>query len=308
MTDYDSPWKEALDDYLEPCLALLFPQAHAEVDWSRGFEALDKELQQIAPEGEVGKRYVDKLVKVWLKNGAEEWLLIHLEVQTWPESGFAQRIYVYNYRIFDRYNRKVASLAVLADDRQNWRPDRYGYSVLGCEVSIAFPVVKLLDFAAAEEALERHDNPFATVVLAHLKTLQTRRDPGERLAWKTRLARGLFERGRSAQDVRKLFRFIDWIMDLPKAMNELFWEKVDEVQQEKTMPYVSSGEQVWLGRGLRKGRLEALEVALRLKFGEEGLKLMPELTGIEDIDLLLKIREVIEAAATLEEVRAALPG
>jgi hypothetical protein len=36
--DYDSPWKEALDLYFEPFLALLFPTIHAQIDWSRGHE------------------------------------------------------------------------------------------------------------------------------------------------------------------------------------------------------------------------------------------------------------------------------
>jgi hypothetical protein len=30
--DYDSPWKEALDFYFEPFLALLFPQTSAQID------------------------------------------------------------------------------------------------------------------------------------------------------------------------------------------------------------------------------------------------------------------------------------
>jgi hypothetical protein len=43
-TDYDSPWKEALDAYFEPFLALLFPEVHRPIDWSRGYESLDKEF------------------------------------------------------------------------------------------------------------------------------------------------------------------------------------------------------------------------------------------------------------------------
>lgn len=42
--DFDSPWKEALDFYFQPFLALLFPHAYAQIDWSRGHEPLDKEF------------------------------------------------------------------------------------------------------------------------------------------------------------------------------------------------------------------------------------------------------------------------
>src|SRR5271168_2202693 len=90
--DYDSPWKEALDFYFEPFLELLFPQAHRLIDWSRGYEALDKEFQQVVRESEVGRRYVDKLVKVWTKGGVECWVLIHVEIQTTREEDFPERI------------------------------------------------------------------------------------------------------------------------------------------------------------------------------------------------------------------------
>jgi hypothetical protein len=82
--DYDSPWKEALDFYFEKFLALLFPDVHAQIDWSRGYESLDKEFQQVVREAQVGRRYVDKLVKVWTKDGDERWILIHVEVQSTP--------------------------------------------------------------------------------------------------------------------------------------------------------------------------------------------------------------------------------
>src|SRR5207249_9444624 len=139
------------------------------------------------------------------KDGVECWVLIHVEVQTARDPAFAQRMYVYNYRIFDRYNRRVASLAVLADDDLNWRPEEFRQSLFGCDVGIRFPAAKLLDFAAHEAMLEASTNPFAPVVLAHLKARQTHGDPGGRYAWKLRLVRGLYERGFSAKEVRELF-------------------------------------------------------------------------------------------------------
>jgi len=67
MTDYDSPWKDLLNDYFEDFMAFFFPKAHADIDWSRGYESLDKELSQIVRDAELGKRLADKVVKVWRK-------------------------------------------------------------------------------------------------------------------------------------------------------------------------------------------------------------------------------------------------
>src|SRR5215470_14342127 len=118
--DFDSPWKEALDVYFPAFLAFFFPEAHADIDWGRAPEMLDKELQKIVRQSKHGRRYVDKLVKVWLKTGEERWLLIHVEVQAAREGDFAKRMYVYNYRVFDHYDREVISLAILADDDPAW--------------------------------------------------------------------------------------------------------------------------------------------------------------------------------------------
>ncbi len=67
-------------------------------------------------------------------------MLIHVEVQTARETEFPQRL----YRIFRRYNRAVASLAVLADDHPHWRLSEFRTELFGCETGIPFPAVKLL--------------------------------------------------------------------------------------------------------------------------------------------------------------------
>jgi hypothetical protein len=296
-TDYDSPWKEALDAYFEAFLELLFPQVHAQIDWSRGYEPLDKEFQQVVREAELGRRYVDKLVQVWTKDGAERWVLIHVEVQTAREADFPQRMYVYNYRIFDRYNRQVASLAVLADPA--WRPTEFGYALFRCEVGIRFPAVKLLDFAEQEAALEASANPFAHVVLAHLKARQTHGQPADRHTWKLRLVRGLYERGFSPKDVRQMFRLIDWLMELPPALAKVFRQDLDRIQEERRMPYVTSIERLARCEGLCKG----IESLLKVRFGEEGLKLMPEIQEIYEGDKLEAILKALETAASPDDVR-----
>lgn len=134
--DLDGPWKEALEHFLESFLALCFPDVHAGIDWSRGYESLDKELQQIVREAQLRNRLADKLFKVRRKAGTEAWLLVHVEVQGQPERDFPERMYVYNYRIYDRYQHQVASLAVLCDDQPAWRPNQFAYENWGCKVGI----------------------------------------------------------------------------------------------------------------------------------------------------------------------------
>jgi hypothetical protein len=204
---------------------LFFPHIHADIDWSRGYVFLDKELQKIVPKAGRGRLYVDKLVKVWRKNGREAWVLIHIEVQTQREADFPRRMYRYNNRLTERYNRTVVSLAVLADDDPNWRPDHYQKELWDCSVRMGWPALKLLDYANRVAELEGSKNPFAKVVLAHLKALETRKDPSSRRTWKVRLVRGLYERGFSSEDVRQLLRVIEWLMELPPRLQQDFQQR-----------------------------------------------------------------------------------
>jgi hypothetical protein len=153
VVDFDGPWKEALRRFFPAFLAFLFPLVYADINWRRKFEFLDKELQKIVPDGQTGRRAVDILVKVWRKGGGEQWVLIHIEVQAQPDSAFPERMYLYQVRLFDRYRRPVASFAVLADDRADWRPYHYSYELWGSRVEMRFPAVKLLDFVGREAEL-----------------------------------------------------------------------------------------------------------------------------------------------------------
>ena len=86
--DYDSPWKDLLDHYFEHFKKFFFPAAYAQIDWARGVELLDKELQKITADAALGRRTVDKLVKVRLLTGTDVIALIHCEVQGYARSRF----------------------------------------------------------------------------------------------------------------------------------------------------------------------------------------------------------------------------
>jgi hypothetical protein len=208
VDELDLPWKETLDYFLPRFQAFFFPEIYEAVDWQRGYQALDKEFQQIIRGAASGTVLADKLYKVWLKDGSETWLLIHLEIQGQVDLAFPERMFLYNVRAFQLYRHIVVSQALLCDERPDWRPDHFQQKAFSCELSLRFPMVKLLDYADKEAWLEQHENPFAQVVLAHLKARETRQEPEARYNWKVRLLRGLYDRGWTADDVRQLFRLL----------------------------------------------------------------------------------------------------
>ncbi|MCC5666985.1 cytosolic protein [Nostoc sp. CHAB 5784] len=299
QTEYDSPWKQILQLYFEDFMLFFFPQAHGEIDWTQQPEFLDKELEQVVRDAELGKRLADKLIKIYRTGGEESWILIHLEIQSQSESDFSERMFIYNYRIYDRYKRSVASLAVLGDERINWRPNQFGYSLFGCTINFQFPVVKLLDYQQRQSELEASRNPLATVVMAHLAAVQTKSDRLQRKQQKLSLVRRLYQQGFEREDVLNLLAFVDWVLTLPQDLEREFLFEVEQIEAEQRMQYVTSFER----SGIRLGLLEGIELGLELKFGASELFIMEEVSQIYDIEQLRAIKEQIKTATTIEELR-----
>ncbi|MEM9214707.1 MAG: DUF4351 domain-containing protein [Cyanobacteria bacterium P01_F01_bin.150] len=257
--DYDSPWKLAIERYFQEFMQFFFPHLAPEINWRQEPEFLDKDLQKIVRDADIGRRWADKLVKVWLKDGSETWLLVHVEVQSQYQADFAERMYAYNYRLQDRYDRPVASLAVLADESEQWRPQGFERKVLGCELSFRFPMVKLLDYGQQWSSLEDNLNRFATVVMAHLKARETREDLLSRKDWKLRLTRRLYERGYDRQDILELYLFIDWLIELPQPFEEEFQQELAKFEGEKEMQYISTIERQGIAKGIQQGLQQGIE-------------------------------------------------
>jgi hypothetical protein len=251
--DADSPWKDILRAYFPQAMQFFFPNTAALIDWSKSHEFLDKEFQKISQDAELGRRYADQLVKVWLKTGKSLWLLVHLEIQSQTETGFEERMFTYCLRIFDQFHQLPTSLAILCDESKTWRPQTYGIEYPDSAIHFRFGIVKLINFRSRWEELEQSPNPFAVVVMAHLKTMETRPDPEQRKVWKFTLIRGLYERGLDRQDILNLYRFIDWLMQLPKGLESTLWNELKTFEEERKVTYVTTGERIGFEQGIQQG-------------------------------------------------------
>ena len=299
--DHDSPWKMALEAYFEEFLGLLFPAINEQVDWSKGYSFLDNELQQITADAQSGRRYADKLIKVYAQDGSETWVLIHVEVQGEPEEDFAERMYMYQFRLRDRYGMDVVSLAVLADTRDSFRPTTFHYKRWGCELIFTFPMAKLIDWEAQWTELETSDNLFALVVMAQIKAKRVK-DGASRKDTKVALTRMLFERGYQRDEIIRLFNIIDWMIQLPRGLEPEFVQAVYTIQEEKHMPYINTVERLEREKerqvGLQEGREKERQAAERekretvrhlLSFGVLSDEQIAEATGMA-LDEIAKLR------------------
>ena len=283
-TEYDSPWKEGWRIFLHSFMRVCFPDVERAINWLRRPEFLDKELRKIVRDAQSGNKFVDLLIKVWLRDGSEEWILLHVEIQHGPDPQFQVRMYRYNYRATDVYGRPVITLAVLADTDPDWRPTFYEMVLPGTRVRFDFSVCKLLDLTADEAALRASREPAAIVIQASLAAQRTGNDAERRRVLKWELTRRLYEMGLGKADIQELYRLVDWMLRLPDDLEARFHEQLCEFERKENMPYVTSAERFGIAKGRQQGIEEGLQQGI-----EKGLQ-----QGIEKGQVMAGRRAVLE--------------
>ena len=225
VIDFDSNWKFLIVKYIFQFIAFFIPELYADIDRTRAPVFLDNELQTIWRSMKTGLKMTDKLVQVWLKNGEERLILVHIEIQARFETLFSKRMFTMSYRILDKYKVEPVSLAVFVDTPIPIKFDTYEHTIYGTETRYKYNAYKIIDQIEAE-LLKRDENLFALVVLANLRTIQTKgRDEEQkeiaafdRLTFKKHLYNLLIERNFEPEVYYDLLNFIEYLMILPKEL------------------------------------------------------------------------------------------
>jgi predicted transposase YdaD len=205
----DILWKAALEDLFDDFLRFFYPDADQLFDLDKGFQYLDKELEQLFPPepGNYAPRYVDKLVKVFTRSGGEEWILVHIEVQGYTDHDFAKRMYQYFYRIQDQYDKPVTAFAIFADSSKTFHPKFYKREFLGTRIYYEYNTLKIIDQNDAE--LEASNNPFAMAVLS-AKLFLSRNSLNDQQVFDLAydLAKRLLKKQMPKDKIRKVMNFL----------------------------------------------------------------------------------------------------
>jgi hypothetical protein len=152
-----------------------------------------------------------------------------------------------------------------------------------------------------------HDNPVALIVLAHLKSRQTRDDPQERGRVKLGLILRLYEKKLEPEELRQWYRYLDWLLPLPAEEEAKLWQQISQFEQEKSMPFITFAERYGYEKGERAGLLKALESVLRLRFGAAGMEILADLQRVDDPSQLDRLRQEAEKVSSLDDFRKLLP-
>ena len=171
---------------------------------------------------------------------------------------------------------------------------------------------RLSDFIPLNDyELAVNPNPFAIIVIAHLKTKATTGNPEKREEWKWSLVRGLYNRGLEREQIIKLFQIIDRMMTLPNFLQENLNVKIQKLEETRTMPLLSNMELKGMERGkeigkeiglLEKAR-EAVKRVLEIRFGDVFSEIGEALMQIADVSVLDELLELAVTANSLEDFK-----
>jgi len=289
---------------------------------------LDKELQRITRKTKKGKNFTDKLVKVCLKNGAEQWLLIHIEIQGAHEEDFGKRMFRYFYRLYDKYAINITALAVFTYPTDNTYD--FHYDVYGTTNAYRYNTAHIAKYDEAK--LLRSTNPFSLVCLSVQYANMYRNDDDQKYRMKRQLIRVLRNRRYQKEEILDLFEFIDDALTITDTMRNaiLDEEATNLLEEELPMAYVSGFRQRAIDEGKREGKLEGklegkvegkregmlegmlnglmegIQGMLEIKFGSIPNEIQSKLLAINDLAKLKSLKEHIKRATDFDQVQRML--
>lgn len=325
--DYDSPWKEFLTVFFREFIELVLPELHEIIDWSQPPEFLDNELRRITPRSETGRLYTDRLVKVRLKSGDPQAILVHLEAQSQFVSDMEQRVFTYHARAWIEVRLPIVNIVIYADKNPNWSPNRYLYELPGTRLDLQFHAVKLLNLDESrllESARQR--NPAALILLAFRKAMETESDVELRFEARRQLTQLMIELGYHEDEQAHIQRLMEWVLMLPEALEQQVQELIEEYKRERGTTFVSRMERRAIEQGLQQGLQEGFQQGLQQgfeqglqraidqvrdallqfvvrRFGSEAETLRADLAQIRNSATLLQLFSAVMEASSLDEFR-----
>ncbi|GAB3357908.1 hypothetical protein GCM10027566_22130 [Arachidicoccus ginsenosidivorans] len=222
---FDAIWKGLIEDLFVEFMHFFFPNADDIFDLT-SYEFLDKELDEIYPEepGE-NRRHVDKLVKLKLKCGGEQWLLLHIEVDGRGGIKFGARMFTYYYRIFDRYGQHITALAIFTGkQRKRNTPDRFVQEVLGTRLEYKYNTYRIVD-QSDDDLKANLENPFAQIILAAKTGLLSGKLSDEELMTRHEWIFSALDKSLSVRKKLSVFAFIKKFVHFSDSENNAIFDK-----------------------------------------------------------------------------------
>ncbi|TAG85686.1 MAG: hypothetical protein EAZ20_14435, partial [Bacteroidetes bacterium] len=269
----DMLWKGIIEDLFFEFLEYFFDDwAKEHVDFNIEPVFLNDELEKIYEKTKEGGRSADKLVKVFLKNGKEQYLFLHIEIQGYEDSLFPYRMFVSFYRILDNLVQKdtnkgfkitdipkIMAFAIYTDEVPDFKPIEFKYDCFETTLNYNFKTFKILDKNIDE--LNINNNIFSYVVQAVRYAVdKNKKTDLSQLEWKFDLMERLTKAGYDNRKKQLVWYFIkNYIGFKAKEYSKKLENKINKKPKSMTLTEMiiqeakAEGREEGEAKGIEKG-------------------------------------------------------
>lgn len=268
--DIDQLTKRLIELFFKEFFEFFYPELIEVIDFN-SVDYLNPELYSGKVEGE--KTISDVLAKVNLKNGLEQYVLIHLEVQSSKDKDIARRMYRYFSNIWMKYEKPVFALALFMDEAKWRKPISNVFSVefMGTKLTYEFNIKKTKTYDY-HKYLD-HNNPITTALLVRMNFGRESRAKVKAEAMKRiKQYHNLTE-----EQAESLLHFIDRLLFLNEKETKKFKEIIQQEQYEEVKEMLTTLQEEILLEERKKEKLEIAKKSLEEGFAEE---VISRITGL----------------------------
>ena len=228
--DLDTPWKGATKVFFREFLTLTLPKLAAVVDWTRAPEFLEQELVNLL-KGRLKIKdkihHTDRLVKLYLLTGEEQFLFLHAEHQHNPQNIFPRRMYIYRSLIALKHDTdNIVPIAVFTGAPPLSESLIYKHELYGGKISYEFNVYIIAH--QSEEELLKSDNPFALIVLAALYAYRSGGDTFKRFSFLKNLRDLAKTKEFDKEIIANALTFVMDLMTKDETEEKIFYEQYEQ--------------------------------------------------------------------------------
>jgi predicted transposase/invertase (TIGR01784 family) len=221
-TDHDQLFKELIHTFFAEFLELFFPVVHKYIDVS-AIRPLSEEVFTDLLGGE--SRRADIVIEAKLK-GEETILIIHVEPQSYYQTNFHERMYLYFSLLYNKYRKPILPIAVFTYDK-NYNEKN--------EFTMSFPFFHVLSFQFLTLTLRKlrwrdfiySNNPVATALLCKMGFSEE-----ERVEVKKEFLRMLVRMQLDPARQRLIYGFFERYLKLTDEEEEVLMQEVNKLDPE----------------------------------------------------------------------------
>ncbi|MFQ5630406.1 MAG: hypothetical protein ACE5I1_16670 [bacterium] len=143
---------------------------------------------------------------------------------------------------------------------------------------------------------------------AYLKTLEIIGNVQENYTWKKEFLFELYRRGMARETLLAIYKFIDWIIELPDALERKIHTEIKKFEEKKAMSILTTAERIGAKKGRRDERKRSVAMAqkaiatiLKLKFGDKSKVLTARINQVKSLSVLENLMERLPQAQTVTE-------